>query len=723
MLGGDIDNGTPSFLLNGRIDEAAIYNRALTTNEVAAIYNAGAAGKKSIGPYINTASPLPPAFLSQTYTQTVAAFGGTAPIALSVASGALPGGLVMNSSGLISGVPTNTGTFDFVVRATDSLDASTDQLMTLRVIQTPSGLISWWRAEVNALDTINTNHGVLTNGVTFAAGPVGQSFVFDGVNDYVHVPDSPNLRPASLTLEAWAMFNSQNGPVFCKPLGATGDSFALFLLNGTLHGFIHDAGGVGVFVMSPFTLSLGQWYHVAFTFDNSTKEQALYVNGVRVATSQSNRAIGYDNKPVLLGQDINNGNFDFPLNGRIDEASIYNRALSLDEIAAIYSAGSAGKPVQSPYFTSAAQLPDALRLAGYTQQVSAVLGTGSITFSAPSGGLPPGLNLSLNGTISGTPTIAGANSFVLRATDSLGAFSDQQTTLRVVQPVTAPSGLISWWRAEGDALDSADANHGTASNGVAYIQGKVGQGFGFDGINDFVWIPDAPNLRPTSITLEAWAQFSGAQGPVFGRSWGAGIHNSYVIWQLPGNINGTIGDTNQSADILTTSFTPVSGQWYHVAYTFDDATKQQALYLDGALVASGQSFRAIGYDNHPVVIGGDIDNGSVSFLLNGGVDEAAIYNRALTATEIAAIHDAGIAGKQLSSTPRPLLLPPQVVGSSINVIWTAVSNATYRLEFSSGLTPSNWVAVPGDVLAASNTASKLDALTTSNRFYRVRVVP
>jgi hypothetical protein len=146
------------------------------------------------------------------------------------------------------------------------------------------------------------------------------------------------------------MFNSQNGPVFTKPLGpATGDSFALFLASGTLHGFIHDANAAGVLVSSPSPLSLGQWYHVAFSFDDSTKEQALYVNGVRVATSQSNRSIGYDNHPVLLGQDINDGNFDFPLNGQIDEASLYNRALTGDEIASIFNAGSAGKQFLTPY--------------------------------------------------------------------------------------------------------------------------------------------------------------------------------------------------------------------------------------------------------------------------------------------------------------------------------------------------------------------------------------
>ncbi len=603
---------------------------------------------RALGPYFATTT-LPDAMRNVGYTQQVTAVMNSGPIVYSVAAGALPDGLSFSSGGLISGIPAVFGNSLFTIQASNTAGVTIQQEFNLRVRnQMPEGLISWWRAENNVLDSISTNHGVLTNGATFAVGTVGQTFALDGVNDYVHVPDSPSLRPASITLEAWAMFNSQNGPVFCKPLGpASGDSFALYLLGGTLNGFIHDTNAAGVLVSSPSTLSLGQWHHVAFTFDDSTKEQALYVNGVRVATSQSNRSIGYDNKPVLLGQDINNGAFDFPLNGRIDEASIYNRALSSNEIAGIHLAGSSGKPLNAPYFATPVRLPDAVLSVGYTQQVSAVLGTGPITFSTPSGGLPSGLNLSSTGTISGIPLVAGTHSFILRATDSLGAFSDQQTTLRVVAPVAAPDGLISWWRGEGNALDSAGTNHGTASNGVVYVEGKVGRAFAFDGINDFVHVPDAPNLRPTSITLEAWAKFNGTQGPVFGRSWGSGIHNSYVIWQLSGNINGTIGDTNQAADILSTPFAPLAGQWYHVAFTFDDATKQQALYLNGALVASGQSFRSVGYDNHPVVIGGDIDNGTVSFLLNGGVDEAAIYNRALTAGEIAAIHDAGIAGKQL----------------------------------------------------------------------------
>ena len=73
--------------------------------------------------------------------------------------------------------------------------------------------------------------------------------------------------------------------------------------------------------------------------------------------------------------------------------------------------------------------------------------------------------------------------------------------------------------------------------------------------------------------------------------------------------------------------------------------------------------------------------------------------------------------------PQPVLLPPALSDSNLLVTWTAVSNTAYRLEFNPNLTPSNWNALPGDVTGVSNTASKQDVLTPSNRFYRVRVIP
>jgi uncharacterized repeat protein (TIGR02543 family) len=71
---------------------------------------------------------------------------------------------------------------------------------------------------------------------------------------------------------------------------------------------------------------------------------------------------------------------------------------------------------------------------------------------------------------------------------------------------------------------------------------------------------------------------------------------------------------------------------------------------------------------------------------------------------------------------QPTLLSPEIAGPEVRLTWTAISNTTYRLEFKSDLRTTNWNALPGDITASSNTVSSLDALTTSNRFYRVRVV-
>jgi hypothetical protein len=73
--------------------------------------------------------------------------------------------------------------------------------------------------------------------------------------------------------------------------------------------------------------------------------------------------------------------------------------------------------------------------------------------------------------------------------------------------------------------------------------------------------------------------------------------------------------------------------------------------------------------------------------------------------------------------PLPVLLSPTLFGSNVLLTWRAVSNTTYRLEYNPDLTPSNWNALHGDVTGASNTASKQDTLTPSNRFYRIRILP
>ncbi|PYK40035.1 MAG: hypothetical protein DME49_01985, partial [Verrucomicrobia bacterium] len=68
---------------------------------------------------------------------------------------------------------------------------------------------------------------------------------------------------------------------------------------------------------------------------------------------------------------------------------------------------------------------------------------------------------------------------------------------------TAPSGMISWWPAEGDANDIQDGNDGTI-NGATFAGGKVGQAFSFDGTDDTVLVSDSNSLHYTDFTYDAW---------------------------------------------------------------------------------------------------------------------------------------------------------------------------------------------------------------------------
>ena len=76
------------------------------------------------------------------------------------------------------------------------------------------------------------------------------------------------------------------------------------------------------------------------------------------------------------------------------------------------------------------------------------------------------------------------------------------------------------------------------------------------------------------------------------------------------------------------------------------------------------------------------------------------------------------------ANPAPVMLPLTLSGTTnIVIAWTAVSNAVYRVQYNATLGSTNWTALVGDVIATGSTASMTDILTSSNRFYRVQLLP
>ncbi|MDB6120965.1 MAG: hypothetical protein JWO08_4746, partial [Verrucomicrobiaceae bacterium] len=80
-----------------------------------------------------TPTTLPDGTIGSSYAQSLAAVGGAAPYTWALASGSVPAGITLNSSGLIFGTPSIATTASFTVRATDAFGCPGLQALTLKV--------------------------------------------------------------------------------------------------------------------------------------------------------------------------------------------------------------------------------------------------------------------------------------------------------------------------------------------------------------------------------------------------------------------------------------------------------------------------------------------------------------------------------------------------------------------------------------------------------------
>ncbi len=85
------------------------------------------------GSFSITTNSLPEGVMYQNYSATIEVTYGIMPITFSIESGSLPSGLSMNSSGNISGIPIQSGTFNFTVRAIDSINNVTTKTLSLTI--------------------------------------------------------------------------------------------------------------------------------------------------------------------------------------------------------------------------------------------------------------------------------------------------------------------------------------------------------------------------------------------------------------------------------------------------------------------------------------------------------------------------------------------------------------------------------------------------------------
>lgn len=194
--------------------------------------------------------------------------------------------------------------------------------------------------------SLNDRHATEFNGVQYltSGGPDGSgAYRFDGVNDYLQVPDV--VFNGNFTFSAWANFHTTGRNwqrIFDFGRGPNAHNI-LFAEGGT-------TGRIALSVRNPATrdwitnynIPTNTWVHYTFTGEGNDPNLAnwrLYVNGVLQDSTATGRL---PNLPA--GQFLNsnyvgrsNWNFDAYTDGEIDELRIYNRALNASEVLALYN--------------------------------------------------------------------------------------------------------------------------------------------------------------------------------------------------------------------------------------------------------------------------------------------------------------------------------------------------------------------------------------------------
>jgi hypothetical protein len=566
------------------------------------------------------------------------------------------------------------GSYSVVVSSAFGATTSSNAVLTVNVPvcdPPPSGLVSWWAGEGNANDSFGTNNGTLVGGAGFAPGVVGQAFSFNGTSQYVDVTNSASLNPInSLTLEAWINPSQLPGsaPIFKKAGEGTAqqDGYALQLDYPRGLGFwVYVSGGVGLVGSALAPIPANQWSHVAGVYDGTNL--SLYTNGVLVGTPvRAPGQIVASGNDLQIGHDPSNPIWYF--SGLIDEASLYDTALSASQIQAIYNANSAGKCAVPPLITSQPQ--SQMLLSGSTASFSvSAVGSQPLSYQwlMNSLNIPTATNAAL--VLTNVQAGQSGNLYSVVITNLLGSTNSSNALLSVVPSGSCwppPQGLVSWWPAEDSAMDSAGTNNGTLHGGVTFAPGEVGEAFDFDGSSGYVSIPSSSSLNVGAgpgFTIEGWINPANVASNQPLVEWNASNSDSGIgvhMWISlpvpygggPGCLFANLKNPGSNFILYSRPGLVSSGHFQHVALTYDKPSGIATLYYDGVVAAQATSpvpnytpatTAALYFGKRVAGNPGTVSAPGTVF--GGLMDEMSIYNRVLSSNEIAGIYEVGSAGK------------------------------------------------------------------------------
>jgi hypothetical protein len=190
----------------------------------------------------------------------------------------------------------------------------------------------------------NGYHGTLTNGPTFSSSN-GGSIAFDGTNDVASFGNILNMGLSSWTMSCWVKINAVSG--FAGIMGKTSyrsfeGRYSICVENGTIISFFQP--NINYLISTPIAPYLDNKFHNLVMTIDRTSMMYFYIDGISVGTplnvsSTSSINLNTSTDNLYIGS-YADGSGQSPigfLNGYVSQASIYNRALTSDEVTANFN--------------------------------------------------------------------------------------------------------------------------------------------------------------------------------------------------------------------------------------------------------------------------------------------------------------------------------------------------------------------------------------------------
>ncbi|MGB2635563.1 MAG: putative Ig domain-containing protein [Candidatus Acidiferrum sp.] len=599
------------------------------------------------------------------YTSPVTAVGGVQPYAWSVSSGTLPGGLaVNNSSSMISGTPTASGSFTFTLQVKDS--SATPQTATKSFTVTIS----------SAVVAVSVTTGSLSGGQV-SSSYAATLAASGGTTPYTWSLSSGTL-PAGLTLAA------STGQISGTPTAAGTSTFAVQVKDSsspqqtaTKSLTITVTAAVTPVTISTSSVPSGQVgtaYSTTLAASGGTTPYTWNVSsgalpgGVTLSTGGT-----------ISGTPTASGSFSFTVkvtDSTTPTAQTASKSFTITVAAAV-----------TPVTISTSSVPAGQVGTAYSTTLTASGGTTPYSWSVSSGALPGGLTLSSGGTISGTPTASGSFTFTAKVTDSTTPTAQTATksfTLTIaaaVTPVTISTGSVP-----------------SGQVGTAYSTTLAASG----GTTPYTWSVSTGAL-PGGLTLSSGGTISGTPTASGSFTFTAKVTDSTTPTAQTATKSFTLTVAAAVSPVTITTSTLTAGQVgvaYSTTLAASGGTTPYSWSLSSGILPAGLSL-------------------STGGTLSGTPTTAGSFTFTIKVTD-STTPTAQTATKSLTFTAAAANGPVQITTISVPAGQVSVAYST-TLQATEGTTPYTWSISSGSLpagltLSSGGTISGTPTATGSSSF-------